>query len=262
MKREEDQGHERSKQNAREPLSGRKAAGRRKVVAGQSSGDGQAEVPMVEGPAMPERTAQLLDYWLCVGSALALAQSLKAMGAACAEQGREGHAVVARRAERFVRVMHMQVTRFLKQPDCRLRHPAHDMDLLAAHVDVGDNGQVMVGCTDVDGGGWLMLPLDELVAAGPINDAVRAMVGELSKAMVHDLIGQAIDAGGLPGFDTFEEAAGVEQGWTERDANGDLVECADWQHQPEVHHLQAHPEYVLGEDTHAEPVADLPLDGQ
>lgn len=238
--------------------------GIRRLLPMPAASHEQAEVPMADLPPPDERLAKLMDDVLCTGTALALAQSLKAMGEACSEAGREGHAVLARRAERYVRTMHMHVTRFLLQPDCRLRHPSLDFDLLPAHVDVGDMGKVEVHCTDADGGGWLAFPLDELVPAGPANDAVRMMVQEVARTLVQDVVGRALAEGTLPGFDTYQQAMagdtalqpgvqlpdepatwGVDTFSPDGDVDGSRT----------VHHLQAHAEYVLGEDgPHAEPV--------
>jgi hypothetical protein len=235
----------------------------------------QTEVPMDDGPAISERHQQLLDDVLCTGSALALAQSLKTLAPQLAQQGSEGWAVIARRAERFVRLMHMHVTRFLMQPDCRLRHHSLDEDLLAAHVDVSDVGQVIVHCTNLDGEGWHQFPLDELFTAGPVNDMVRVMMGEMTKALVQEALGKMIEEGQLGGTETLErfksfldvnytDETGARRegkltfGVDPASPDGDEAVSVVVERTPDggvVHHLQVHDEYILGDDTHAEPVA-------
>lgn len=245
-------------------------------------GPEQAEVPMGEGPPMSDRHAQLLDQLVMTGTAAALAQSLKVMADAEASEGAHGHAVICRRAERYVRLMHMHVTRLLVQPDLRLRHPSLEFDLKPVHVDVSDLGAVMVSCSDVDDEGWHTFPLDELMPAGPVNDMVRVMVQEMGKAVVQDAIGRAIEAGQLPGFDQYQWAMQPGDAVTFTDVDGKSYEGVVPQptggeayvsqddaealeavlHEGEqatleaarVHNLQTHPEYVMGEDPHTEPV--------
>jgi hypothetical protein len=231
-----DQDHDRKQQNARGPE--------------------QAEVAMTDTPQPSVRIQQLLNDTLCTGTAGALAQSLKVMGDSLQADGRAGHAVIARRAEQFVRAMHMHVTRFLMQPDCHLRHPTLDYDLKAAHVDVADVGRVSVHCTDVDGGGWHPFMLEDLNPAGPVDDAVRTMVAEMTRALVQDAIGKRIQEGGLPGFDTFQTALDeashvvvtVDPALTGGDLTAEVVASRDADGTMTVHHLQVHDEYVLGED--------------
>lgn len=256
----------------------------------------QAEVPMADAPPPSERVGKLLEETPVTGTAPALAQSLKVYAQLRRQDGHHGHVVILERAERFVRVMAMQVTRFLSQPDCRLTHPSLDFDLLAAHVDVADTGQVMVHCTDLDGNGWRVFPLDELVSAGPVNDTMRAMVREVGKSLAQSAIGQMIDRGALPGFDTFQQAERTGgEAYNEQDSEdraddavavpsdsawqpkeGDRVTYTDGEGRTfegpvgikdgsgalEVHALQPHSEYLIeGSGPHAEPVGfDPPED--
>jgi hypothetical protein len=226
----------------------------------------QAEVPMTDTPLVSPRLQQLLDDTLCTGTAGALAQSLQVMGERLGGYGYEGWAVISRRAEQFVRAMHMQVTRFLQQPDCHLRHPTLDFDLLAAHVDVADVGRVMVHCTDVDGGGWHPFPLEDLNPAGPVDDAVRSMVGTMVQAFVLEHIDQAKARGDLPGPLAYiaegheldanaRLVVGVDAARPGGDQTAEVVASRDPDGSMTVHHLQVHDEYVMGEDgPHAEAV--------
>lgn len=138
------------------------------------------------------------------GTHLALAQSLRAMGEA-QQDGHEGWAVVSRRAEGFVRQMGLSVTRLVFQPDLRLRHATLDEDLQVLAASVGDDASVSVSCMGIDGHTVHRFPLDELVPAGPVNDAIRLAVVEMMRTLVEDTIGKAVAEGALPGLATFDQ---------------------------------------------------------
>jgi hypothetical protein len=112
---------------------------------------------------LPANVQRLIDQHEALGSHRALAQSLGAMATARSAEGAEGHAVICRRAARFVRVMAMQVTRFLAQPDLRLCHPTVEGDLQVTACTVNDNGLVQVMCMGSDDMPGPALPLHELV---------------------------------------------------------------------------------------------------
>lgn len=203
----------------------------------------------------------------------ALLQSLKVMGEQSAAEGREGHAVICRRAATFVERVAKDVTRFLEYPANRVAHATEEGDLFVHSVTFHEDGRVLcqVTRTGQEGSPPLTFPLGELVPAGPGNDFVRIAVAGMSRAVVNDIVADLIAKGALH---ELPEVAGVEPvAYLRRnlDGTGSFHPCGKddpgafpvWKWASggvitptgrAVHHLQPHAEYVMSKDgPHAEP---------
>jgi hypothetical protein len=230
----------------------------------------QAEVPMEDERPLPANVQRLIDQHEALGSHRALAQSLGAMATARSAEGAEGHAVICRRAARFVRVMAMQVTRFLAQPDLRLCHPTVEGDLQVTACTVNDNGLVQVMCMGSDDMPAPTLPLHELVPAGPIADMSRVVGQIMARTVVQDAIGQLIKTGKMPGLEELTARHGLDfsegpvgsqmqpgEAVTYTDVDGreykGTVQAQPEVDQLHVHNLTAHAGYVLKDGAHTEP---------
>lgn len=199
----------------------------------------------------------------------ALVQSLKVMGQTRAQDGAKGHEVICERAVAFIVRLTKDVTRFLEYPGLLVKHVTEERDLAVARVDTVDDGNVRVTCHPAgQPEDAHLFPLSELNVAGPVDDAVRIMVAGMVTAVTHDMIARLVGAGAL---EQLPEGELEPVAWLrDVDGTGSLHPAAEGDpgafpvfgarpvDPATVHHLKAHPEYVMEPGTtHAEPDVSL-----
>jgi hypothetical protein len=235
---------------------------------------------MTEAALLAIGAAGLSEPVTPAGPVNALLQSLKVLAEA-AEDGHMGWSVIARGARSCIERTIKDVTRFLEYPGLLVKHPSVEVDLAVTRLRFHEDGRVRCICAATEGApAQFEFWLHELNPAGPVDDAVRIMVAGMSRAVVEDMIAQLVTKGALnqlPGEGGVLEPVAYLR---DLDGSGSFHPCAKDDpgafpvfgnpsgklgaggvvNPDTVHHLQAHPEYVMAPGSaHAMP-AEASLD--
>jgi hypothetical protein len=179
---------------------------------------------MCEAALLAIGAAPLAGWTEGKGPAGALLQSLKVMGEGATKAKRPGWSVICQRAITFVERITNDVTRFLEYPGQLVSHPTMEADLHVASARFQEDGRISCeveapGAPDL---GRRTFWFHELWPAGPVDDAVRLMVGAISRTIIEDMIAQIIRDGHMLTAEDVEPVAYLR----DVDGTGSLHACA------------------------------------